>query len=391
MTSLHILHINSYYATSGLFDQLYTRQMEHGHHLDVYVPLSYTYPEEKLAVRGDYALVSRNHHQLSRWIFPWKHRTILKDLEQSYNFHEHRPQIIHAHSLFSNGWLALQLHKRYHIPYVVAVRNADLRTFFERMPWMRRTGLAILKQAAQIIFISNDTRQEVFTKYIPEEMRDSLYDKSIVIPNGIDDFWHQHRFGDLSTERQETNKSWQQPIRLVVTSKIIKTKRLTEMAKLIASYNQRVQPVELYIIGPAWDEAELERLQQFSFVTYLGPKTKEELVPIYRQMDAFTMLSYPETFGLVYVEAMSQGLPVIYTQGEGFDNFFPNHHIGVSVEANNQVMFDNAMDYIFNPAHYNDLCHQAVQASAQFNWDEITEQYDQVYCQVMEGVYDEES
>ena len=45
------------------------------------------------------------------------------------------------------------------------------------------------------------------------------------------------------------------------------------------------------------------------------------------------MPSFTESFGLVYAEAMSQGLPVIYSKGQGFDNQFPEGMVGVHVSA----------------------------------------------------------
>ena len=41
----------------------------------------------------------------------------------------------------------------------------------------------------------------------------------------------------------------------------------------------------------------------------------------YERSDFFTMPSKAETFGLVYIEALLQGLPVMYTQNEGIDGF----------------------------------------------------------------------
>ena len=43
------------------------------------------------------------------------------------------------------------------------------------------------------------------------------------------------------------------------------------------------------------------------------------------------MPSFHETFGLVYIEAMSQGLPIIYTKGEGIDGYFKEATVGYSV------------------------------------------------------------
>ena len=40
----------------------------------------------------------------------------------------------------------------------------------------------------------------------------------------------------------------------------------------------------------------------------------------------FCLPSHAETFGLVYVEAMSQGLPIIY-EGQGFDKQFQDGEV----------------------------------------------------------------
>ena len=45
------------------------------------------------------------------------------------------------------------------------------------------------------------------------------------------------------------------------------------------------------------------------------------------------MASLKETFGLVYFEAMSQGTPVIFTEGQGIDGYFPPGFIGYPVNS----------------------------------------------------------
>jgi glycosyltransferase involved in cell wall biosynthesis len=60
---------------------------------------------------------------------------------------------------------------------------------------------------------------------------------------------------------------------------------------------------------------------------------KEKLLNNYRNSDIFIMPSYNETFGLVYIEAMSQGLPIIYTQNEGVDGYFKEGSVGYSVKT----------------------------------------------------------
>ena len=47
------------------------------------------------------------------------------------------------------------------------------------------------------------------------------------------------------------------------------------------------------------------------------------------------MVSHSETFGLVYLEALTQGLPIIYTENQGFDNVNNNLQVGYAANSNN--------------------------------------------------------
>ena len=47
------------------------------------------------------------------------------------------------------------------------------------------------------------------------------------------------------------------------------------------------------------------------------------------------MISKSETFGLVYFEALTQGLPVVYTAGQGFDGVINNLSVGYAVKSDN--------------------------------------------------------
>lgn len=373
---MRILHINSYFQTSGLFKQLYDRQVAAGHEINVYVPVSQQFPEERLATSGDYTLVSRNHNQLDRWLFHFKHHKILKDLLQRYDFSNF--ELVHAHSLFSNGWLAWQLHKRFGTPYVVAVRNADVRTFFGRMPWLKKMGLAIMQDASHIVFISQNSYNEVYRDYIPTALQEGLKNKTSIIANGIDDFWHDSIYADKKPLIH-------QPLKIVTTGKVNSGKRFVPLAVMVEKLNQLIE-TELHIIGPTWDQAIMDQLQKFPSVTYHGSKTKEEMAQLYREMDIFALLSYPETFGLVYPEAMSQGLPVIYTQSEGFDSYFENYQVGVSVEKTDEMGFIEAVEYIIK--HYPQLVSNALAGIAPFKWDGVHEKYEVLYHEIKNQLMD---
>lgn len=371
--NMKILHINSYFSTSGLFSQLYDRQVNEGHELQVYVPIANNFSEERLSVSGDYTTVVRPFKGYDRFIFHLKHYKILKDLKERYK-HESF-DIIHAHSLFSNGWLAYQLSKTKHTPYVVAVRNADIRTFFKRMPWLRSMGIQIMKHAKKIVFISRNSYQEVLNHYIPVNFQEAFIKKTIVLPNGIDQYWHDHIVNEprqLSTD----------PLNIVSTGKVMGLKRFTQLASMVDAYHKQIGPAHLHIIGPDWNSNIVKSLEQMPHVTYHGPMAKEALVEFYRNMDIFVLLSSPETFGLVYVEAMSQGLPVIYTKGEGFDSFFNDGEVGMSVDKTDQRGFIHALQYIQD--NYDDIRQSLPDKIKQFDWDRIHQEYFDLYTTILE-------
>lgn len=363
---MKILHINSYFSTSGLFKQLYDRQLQEGCDIDVYVPISYQYPNEQIAASGEYTIISRNHNQFDRYIFHLKHRKILKDMLTRYNLEQY--ELIHAHSLFSNGWLAYQAWKKYRIPYIVAVRSTDIRTFFDKMPWLKKLGVTILEHAEKIIFISQNNYNELYSKHLPNNS--NLKNKSLIIGNGIDSFWIEHA---LDYQKKGIHK----PLKIVSVGKLIPQKRFIQLAEFAKTYHNNIMPVELHIVGPAWSPKILSQLKQNPVVHYHGPKSKESLRDFFRKMDLFALISSPETFGLVYPEAMSQGLPVIYTKNEGFDSFFNNYEVGVSVSKNDELEFIKAIDYILQ--HYTQLSQRAVTYSKQFDWDVIHRHYIELY------------
>src|SRR5690606_22696545 len=93
---------------------------------------------------------------------------------------------------------------------------------------------------------------------------------------------------------------------------------------------------------------EFKRLVKYNFITYHKPCSKEKLLELYRANDILVMPSKTETFGLVYAEAMSQGLPVIYSKGQGFDGQFKEGLIGYHVDCFDPVNIASSILKIVN-------------------------------------------
>ena len=84
--------------------------------------------------------------------------------------------------------------------------------------------------------------------------------------------------------------------------------------------------MRLHIAGGGAPDYE-ERLQQIvstleleDQVTFLGTVPPHSIAKIYNKADVFVLASYYEAFGIVLIEAMAAGLPVVATDVGGIPN-----------------------------------------------------------------------
>lgn len=364
---MKILHINSYYSGSKFYKNLYDKQMHSGLDIDVFVPISSTFSNSQ-AEFGTYTTLSSNHTKYDRLVFHLKHHKIYKDIVRKYDIEKY--SLIHAHSLFSNGYVAMKLKKQFGIPYIVAIRNTDVNTFFKKMLHLRKMGLEILKNSEHIVFLSKTYRDEVIQKYIPENLKEIILEKSLIIPNGIDDFWLENR-RNIRELPNETD------LKMLYVGAVNKNKNIITTVKAIEVLKTKGINAKLTVVGKIEDQNIYSQIKNFNFVNYIEPKPKEELLEIYRQNDIFVMPSIHETFGLVYAEAMSQGLPVIYTRGQGFDRQFEEGDVGYSVNICDENEIAEVIQKIYN--NYDVISRRASELCMKFNWSEIYTTYLEIY------------
>lgn len=364
---MKVLHVNSYYNGSVFYKNLYEYQKKSGIDINVFVPVPSSYVDPEFDY-GEYTRISKNHYKFDRLVFHLKHHKIYKDIVKKYDIGTY--SVIHAHSLFSNGYVAMRLKKQFGIPYIVAVRNTDVNTFFKKMIHLRKMGLEILKNSEHIVFLSRSYRDEVIQKYAPENLKEIIFNKSSIIPNGIDDFWLENR-GNIRELPNEND------LKLLYVGVINKNKNIITTVKTIEVLQSKGINAKLTIVGRIEDPAIYNQIKNFDFVKYIEPKPKEELLDIYRQNDIFVMPSIHETFGLVYAEAMSQGLPVIYTRGQGFDGQFNEGEVGYSVEASDsKEIAEKILEIVDN---YGEISRMSRESCKMFNWNIIAENYNALY------------
>lgn len=364
---MKILHINSYYSAGKFYKNLFDQQVKDGLNINVFVPVNKSFENSDFDY-GEYTTISLDHNKYDRYIFHLKHNKILKDVISKYDIDTY--SLIHAHSLFSNGYVAMKVKEQFGVPYIVAVRNTDVNLFFKKMVHLRKMGIKILKNADKVVFLSKSYRDSVIKEYAPESIKKNLFDKSEIIPNGIEEFW----FDNIVSVKQKNEKSY---LKLLQIGDINKNKNIETTVKAIELLIKKGYKVKLDVVGKVKDQKVFDKIKDENYVNYLGYKTKEELIQIYRDNDIFVMPSIHETFGLVYAEAMSQGLPLIYTRGQGFDGQFQSGEIGFSVDCYNENEIAEKIISIAND--YKKISENCFINASVFSWNKISKSYNSIY------------
>lgn len=366
---MKVLHINSDYVNSIFYKELYDRQDFNSEiEICVYCPTKLQYNNTNNIDFGDYSIISNLFGRLDRLLFYPKHKKILKDVVKKIDVPSF--DIIHAHSLFSNGLIAYWLYRKYKTPYIVAVRNTDVNLFFEKLFFMRGIGLNILRNAYKIIFISSAYKQLVLSRYIPSDIFNDISNKCEVIPNGINDFWYKN------TPAKHKCIDKDGLLRILYVGEVNANKNLLTTVRAIQSLKKH--SIIFNVVGKISDKYVYEELIKNKFVKYWGTQNREELLETYRANDIFIMPSIHETFGLVYAEAISQGLPVIYSQGQGFDCWFQDGEIGCAVEATNYKELARKIEDIL--IDYENISKRCIyMGKSFFDWQDIANKYDEIY------------
>lgn len=342
-------------------------------------------PEPGSIYDKEYIDTSLPFSNIDRWFFFNKEKKVMRALKnrlsgKSFN-------MIHAHTLFSEGYLAYKLHKESGIPYIVAVRNTDINVFFKYRKYLHGLGCEILKNADRIIFLTSVYEQKLFDKYIPKKFRDELKSKIVIIPNGIDSLF-------LNNMAQPRSRVSEDKLNVITVGMVNKNKNQTYICDQLEKYqNDNPDIIVSYknfgIIRFERDKKYAALLNKYPFAERCEPKSHMELIEEYRKADIFALLSKTESFGIVYAEAISQGLPILYTKGEGFDTQFDDGVVGHAVDLSKNGDFVQKLESILKD--YEGFSKRALEGASKFDWKKIGRRYSELYAEVIQangGIYE---
>lgn len=214
----------------------------------------------------------------------------------------------------------------------------------------------ILYKQLEILFIKQFNRIIVFSPYVVDRCKEYVnYNKILFI--------------GLPFKNVITISSPKQYGKLLYVGTIEPRKGLIYLIEALHTLPQdRLKDIELNIIGKSTDERYNQKLKNKikkyhleSNVIFRGRVTNEELASFYATSQIFTFPSLLEGFGMVLIEAMGYGLPVIAFNNSAMPYTVKTRKNGIIVENKSVSDYGNAiLELLNNPTLYMQLSAGAI-------------------------------
>lgn len=264
--------------------------------------------------------------------------------------------------------VALPAMKRvYDVPLVVNVMGADV---FDPTRYGRLRPILdavnnhwVLKHADAVVAPSSD----LFNRLPPE-----IRQKTEVIPYFVD----VERFTPSDTTDRDT-------LRLLSVSRLVERKNLTTALLAADKLHSRGLDVEMTVAGSGSQRNSLERLASRLEVNvdFLGYVSDEKLPELYREHDLFVLPSHHEAFGIVYLEALASGLPVVASDVGGQTDII-NDAVGRTVDGDDRDAVAEAIaDLWTNYGYHAENARRHVENTYVAN--EVADRYCDLYSRVL--------
>ena len=239
------------------------------------------------------------------------------------------PDIIHVQS-FGIAFPALISKKILHIPYVICGHGTDVY----HPDWFTKLILkTIIINADSVIALTEDMKKAM----------QIIYNRDVsVIPNGIN--------LNEYTERLPIQREASSGKSILFVGRLHPVKGVRFLLYAMQIVHEEIPDARLILVGDGEEREFLENLtDQLGIrgcVDFIG-KVSHERIPDYMfQADMFVLPSLSESFGIVNLEAMASGLPIVATRVEGVPDIIEDGVNGYLVEPKNHHELATKIIYV---------------------------------------------
>jgi glycosyltransferase involved in cell wall biosynthesis len=182
-------------------------------------------------------------------------------------------------------------------------------------------------ESNRVIVCSNSMKDEICNHFnIPAVKVD-------VIPNAID-VTQYHTSADRGSVRQRFGVGWGEKLVLCV-GRLVPQKGIEYFIRAIPKIAQRFPEAKYIIVGEGWSrdilEAEARATGYAHKIRFTGFASDEDVINLMSSADVLVVPSIYEPFGIVALEGMATGVPVVASQVDGLAEIIDHERTGIFV------------------------------------------------------------
>lgn len=255
-------------------------------------------------------------------LFNKRMEKLFKEIEKN----EGKIDVIHAQSSLWAGISAAYISKKYNIPLVITEHSSVERGMYVKESYVPYI-IESYKTAKELIVVGNGLKKEL---------------EDLTNRNDIKVIGNLVHFSDFPLKSENSDEKF----RFFSLAFLEGEKGFDTLIKSFSKAFKNVDNCELFIGGDGSQRMWLEGLAKEEGiegkVTFLGALSREEVSEWMRKADVFVLPSRYETFGVVYIEALASGTPVIGTFNGGAEDII-NKNNGYIVNIDDIDALSNAM------------------------------------------------
>ena len=244
--------------------------------------------------------------------------------------------IIHGHYLFPAGAAAVEVGNAHGIKTYVTAHGSDMFEVYKKQPVMRSTIKNVLKRADVVLAVSNALRHEIIATGVS-----GIADKTKICWNSVDiDKFSPNNDYSFKKEFKLEDK----PIVLFVGN-LIKRKNVDSLLEA-----KKIAYSDYYLVivgdGPLFKKLN-KKVEEENIRDVIFAGSRNDVENIIPSCDVLVLPSFSESFGLVLIEALACGKPVIGSNVGGITEII-TEDVGLLVNPNKISSIASAIDNVIN-------------------------------------------
>ena len=263
----------------------------------------------------------------------------------------------------------------HYIPFPQEIIQEFLKNAVHR--WLRE-----FMQKCQHIIIPSESLRDILVRDY------GLHERYSVIPTGTD----LEPFLNADGKALRAEKGWQKEIVLISVGRLAPEKNWDTLIQAFVKVHTEHPEARLVLIGDGSARQSLEALSVelgiADRVTFTGSIPFEEIPRYLKAADLFAFASVTETQGIVTMEAMAAGLPVVAVDGPGTRDIVQNGKQGYLVENDPDALAKKLNQLLSDSQRIKRFSNQALKRAKMFDVNQLSQQMLSVYEQAIQDKKD---